>query len=169
MHVPRGLFVVFALLLAAAAARADEAAEVRRLLRNGDVPGALARAQRAAEAKPADATVRFLEGVILLDQARDAEALAVFSRMTQDFPELAEPYNNIATLEARAGHLDAARAALENALRNDPANATARANLGEIHLRLAMQAWEAAASAVPDDTLLRRKLQAAREITNLRR
>lgn len=169
MRLPRGLIVVLACSLVAAGARADEAAEVRRLLRNGDTAAALERAHRAAQAKPADAGVRFLAGVILLDQQRDAEALAVFQRMAQDFPDLAEPYNNIATLEARAGHLDAAREALENALRSDPGNATARANLGEIHLRLAMQAWQAAASAVPGDALLQRKLQAAREITNLRR
>jgi Flp pilus assembly protein TadD len=169
MRLPRGSLVVLAVWLAAAGARADEAAEVRRLLRNGDTAAALARAQRAAEAKPSDPAVRFLEGVILLDQQRDAEALQLFRRMTEDFPELAEPYNNIATLEARAGRLDEARAALETALRNDPANTTARANLGEIHLRLAMQAWQAAAAAQPHDLLLQRKLQAAREIANLRR
>jgi Flp pilus assembly protein TadD len=169
MPSTRGLAFLFAGLLAAASASADEAADVRRLVRGGDLAAALARAQAAAAAKPNDAAVRFLEGVILLDLKRDDEALAAFRRMTQDFPDLPEPYNNVALLEARAGRLEAARVALESALRNDPVHATARANLGEIHLRLALQAWEAAAAALPGDTLLRRKIEVARELAGLRR
>lgn len=168
MRLPRP-FVLLPMLLAAALACASPAGdEVRRLQRTGRLPEALARAEAAVQAAPADADARFLQGVLLLDLKRDADALAVFRRMTEDFPELPDPFNNIALLEARAGRLDAARIALETALRNDPAHHLARANLGEIHLRLAIQAWEQAASQSPADPALERRLRAARELAAAR-
>jgi len=157
--------LVLPMLFAALVVRADEAAEVQRLVRSGDLVAALARARSAATADPRDASVRFLEGVILLDQRHDADALAVFQRITEDFPDLPDPYNNIALLHARAGRLDAARVALETALRNDPAHVAARANLGEVYLRLALQAWETLAAATPGDPALQRRLKLARELT----
>lgn len=157
--------IVLSCLAVATAAVADEAAEVQKLIRQGDLPAALRRAERAGSAQPLDAPVRFQQGVVLMDLHRDADALAVFQRLSEDFPDLADPFNNIGLLYARAGRLEPARAALEQALRNDPAHAVARANLGEIYLRLAIQSWEAAASAVPGDKGLQRRLQLARELT----
>ena len=133
-------------------------------MRVGELPAALERAERAAAADPGDAKLRFLSGVILMDLQRDAAALSVFERLTEDFPELAEPYNNIALLQARAGKLDEARAALETALRNDPLLRAARSNLGDVYLRLAMRAWETVATEAPGDAGLQRRLRAAREI-----
>ncbi|MDE2395960.1 MAG: tetratricopeptide repeat protein [Burkholderiales bacterium] len=133
-------------------------------MRGGDSAAALARAKKAVAAHPQDARLRFLEGVILMDQHRDAEALAVFQRMTEDFPELPDPYNNIAVLEVRAGHLLLARTALETALRNDPDHLAARTNLGDVDLMLAIEAWQQAAKARPDDGALQRKLALARQI-----
>jgi len=159
----RRLITVLVLMLCGAAF-ADEATEVQRLMRSGDLAAALQRAERAAQADPRDAKVRFLQGVVLLDLKRDADAMAAFQRLTEDFPELSEPYNNIALLHARAGRLEQARAALEIALRNDPTQLAARQNLGDIHLRLALQAWETAASATPADAGLQRKLRLAREL-----
>jgi Flp pilus assembly protein TadD len=156
-------------LLVAGGARADDAADVQKLVRNGDLGAALQRAETAVAAHPRDANVRFLHGVILLDLKRDDEAMAVFQRLTEDFPQLAEPYNNIALLHARAGRLDDARAALETALRNDPNQPTARQNLGDIYLRLAVQSWQAAASAAPGDAGLQRKLRMARELASTAR
>ena len=129
-----------------------------------DAEQRLAAAASAAAANPMDARLRFQHGVLLLDLKRDSEALQLFQRMAEDFPELPEPYNNIALLHARAGDFDAARQALETALRNDPAYRPARMNLGDVLMRLALQAWETAAAAAPADALLQRKLELAREL-----
>lgn len=162
---PYALRLLAALLLPAAlAAHADEATEVRALVARGDLPAALARAQKAAAADPRDAQLRFLVGVVLMDLQRNDEALAQFTRMTQDYPELPDPYNNIALLQVRAGRLDAARQALETALRNDPSHRTARANLGHVYLMLAVQAWEQAAAGGPLDLRLQKTLEAARAL-----
>lgn len=159
---------VTALLVLAAAwttlARADEAAELRLLLARGDAATALPRLERAAAAAPRDVQLRFLWGVALMDLQRNTEALAHFNSMTQDYPELPDPYNNIALLHARDGRLEQARQALETALRNDPGHRAARTNLGQVHLMLAVQAWELAASVGPSDPALLRRLETVRSV-----
>ena len=150
------------LLLCAAQARADDAADIRALLARGDPAGALQRAESATAANPRDAQIRFLHGVVLMDLGHDAQALALFTQLGQEYPELPDPLNNIALLHARAGQLDLARQALQAALRNDPGHRTARANLGQVYLMLAVQAWELAAAAAPADAALLRKLEGAR-------
>lgn len=153
-----------ALCLVAGVAHADEAAELRALLTRGEPGAALQLAERALVSRPRDVSLRFLQGVALMDLRRDADALAHFTTMTQDYPELPDPYNNIALLQARAGRLEAARLALESALRNDPGHRTARMNLGEVHLMLAAQAWELALANAPVDVRLLRRLEAVRAL-----
>jgi len=154
-----------ALLLACAApAMADAVAEVQALLASGNLAGALERAERALNDKPGDAQARFIYGVVLMDLQRDEAALAVFTQLTQEYPELPDPYNNIALLQARAGRPDLALQALQTALRNDPGHRTARANLGQVHLMLAVQAWEEASAAGPLEAPTQRLLEGVRSL-----
>lgn len=160
----RGLVAAWLLCMACAGAHATDADEVRALLARGDFNAALQRADAAAAAKPRDAQARFLQGVVLMDMGRDDAALGVFTSLSQQYPELPDPYNNIALLHARAGRLEQARQALAAALRNDPTHATARANLGQIYLMLAAQTWEQAAAAGTLDAPLRQRLDAVRAL-----
>lgn len=163
LQMLRVLIAALALALAPLA-HADDAADAQRLLLAGQADAALARAETALAQRPNDATLRFTRGVALMDLGRDAEAQDAFLRMTQDFPELPEPYNNLGLLYARAGRLEDARVALETALRNDPSQRNARRNLGDVLLRLALQSWEAAAAATPGDPELERRIRVAREL-----
>ncbi len=158
------LLVACIALFGLTSAHADEASEVRALVAQGDLVNALARVERATAANPRDVSLRFLQGVVLMDMKRDDEAMAQFTRMAQDYPELPDPYNNIALLYVRAGQPELARQALETALRNDPTHRTARANLGQVHLMLAVKAWEQAAAGGPTGGSLQRKLEAARTL-----
>lgn len=167
--MPLRALIAVLVLGAASLAHADDAAEARRLLDSGRPDAALALADGALAARPNDATLRFVRGVALLDLGRDEAAREAFERMTQDFPELPEPYNNLALLHARAGRLDEARSALETALRNDPAQPVARRNLGDVYLRLAIQAWETAAPSMPGDPELERRIRLGRELAAARR
>lgn len=163
----RGLPVLtFAVLLGLASLplHADDLADVQRLVTAGDLDRALLRARQGPE--PRKPALRFAEGVILMDLQRDAQALPVFESLVQDFPELPEPYNNIALIHARGGRLEAARNALDAALRNDPSNSLARRNLGEVYLQLALRSWEQAAAARPDDAALRSRLALARQLVS---
>ena len=165
--VPRSRFLQCALALLVAGAGpavADVAADVRALLSRGDANGALQLAESAAAANPKDPQARFLHGVVLMDVRRDDAAMDVFTQLTQEYPELPDPYNNIALLHARAGRLEAAQQALQTALRNDPGHRAARTNLGQVHLMLAVQALEAAAAAGPLDAPVQRLLDGARTL-----
>ena len=142
----------------------QEPAQVPALLARGDHAAALQLAQEAAAARPADASLRFVLGVALMDMGRDEQALKVFTELSQTFPELPDPMNNIALLQARAGQLEPARQSLEVALRNDPAHQAARTNLGQVHLMLAAQAWAQAAAAMPGDNPLLQKLLGVRAL-----
>ena len=146
------------------AAVAGTPEEVRALLARGDLEAALLKAQAGVAARPADAQSRFVLGVALMDMGRDAPALAVFTELSQAYPELPDPMNNIALLQARAGQLEPARQSLETALRNDPAHRAARINLGQVHLMLAAQAWSQAAAAMPKDGALMQRLQGVRAL-----
>jgi colicin import membrane protein len=160
-----GTLVLAGLCIASGMARADEAQDIEKLHRAGETEKALSQADAYIATQPRAAQVRFLKGVMLADLKRDAEAMKVFIELTEDFPELADPYNNLAVLYAAGGQFDSALLALQTALRNNPQHAAARENLGDLYFAMAMQAW----SAVPpadkmDQTELKRKLRLAREL-----
>ena len=127
-----------------AMAQADEYADVNRLVRAGQLNEALAKADQYLVAKPRDPQMRFLKGVIQTEGGKPAEAIATFSKLTEDFPELPEPYNNLAVLYAGQSQFDKARAALEMAIRTNPSYATAHENLGDVYAKLASQAYSKA-------------------------
>jgi len=152
------------LALGSASVHADALSELRARVLRGDLSGALETAQKAAAADPRDAQARFAVGVVLMDLQRNAEALAQFTRLSQEFPELPDPYNNIALLHVRGNDLGSARMALETALRNDPSHRVARTNLGEVYLLLAQQTWEQLAAQAPLEAALQRRLQGVRSL-----
>jgi colicin import membrane protein len=146
---------------------ADTALEqARRLVAENRPDDALAAIEVALQTSPSDARLRFTKGVILGEQGRNEQAVEVFRGLTQDFPELPEPYNNLAALHAARGELDLARAALDEAVRALPSYAIAHANLGDVHLRLAMRAWQRAAQLDPANAEARAKLARAQSLAD---
>lgn len=153
-----------AALLGVLPARADEFADVLQLLRNGRSDDALARIDAYLVAKPRDPQMRFVRGVVLNEKGRTAEASAAFLALTQEFPELPEPHNNLAVLYARQGEYDKARAALEMAVRANPGYAVAHENLGDIYASLANQAYARALQLDPGNATLAPKIAATRAV-----
>ncbi len=143
---------------------ADESADVSQLLRTGKLVEALTKADAFLAGKPNDPQMRFLKGVIQRSSGKQAEAIATFTKLTEDYPELPEPYNNLAVLYAGQGQFDKARAALEMAIRTNPSYSTAHENLGDVYARLASQAYnkalqlDGANAAVPPKLALIREL-----------
>jgi Flp pilus assembly protein TadD len=120
---------------------ADELAEITQLNRTGQATEAMVKLDQFLALKPKDPQLRFLKGVMLAESKRTAEAIAVFTLLNEDYPELPEPYNNLAVLYAAQGQYEKARAALEAAVRGNPGYATAYENLGDVYARLASQAY----------------------------
>jgi Flp pilus assembly protein TadD len=119
IHKTVGLAVLAAALLAAGAAQADEYGDVNQLLRSGKHTEALNKADQYLAGKPKDPQMRFLKGVVLTEAGRPGEAITTFQKLTEDYPELPEPYNNLAVLYAGQAQFDKARAALEMAIRTN--------------------------------------------------
>jgi tetratricopeptide (TPR) repeat protein len=132
--------------------------------RAGRVDEALGVTDEALKTDPRNAQLRFLRGVILAERGRTDEALTMFRGMTEDFPELPEPYNNLAVIHAGRGEWEAARDALEQSVRAVPTYALAHENLGDIHLQLAARAYEQAGRLDARNQSTRSKLALAREL-----
>ncbi len=168
-HARTALFTTLRLLTLALAcatsvAYADDYGDVSQLVRAGKLDEAMVKADSYLVGKPADPQMRFLKGVIQRNLGKQAEAIATFTKLTEDYPELPEPYNNLAVLYAGQSQFDKARAALEMAIRTNPSYATAHENLGDIYARLASQAYnkalqlDGANAAVPPKLALIREL-----------
>lgn len=131
-------------LLWASPAQADEVADVSKLLRAGKVAEALVKTNEFLAKHPADPQMRFMKGVLLTEQNKSDEAIAVFTKLTEDYRDLPEPYNNLAVLYAANGQYEKARIALEKAIRTNPSYMTAYENLGDVYGKMASQAYDKA-------------------------
>jgi len=146
---------------------ADDYAPIAQLLRAGRADEALAKADQYLVNRPRDPQMQFLRAQALSAAGRSVDAIAAYTQLTQEYPELPEPHNNLAVLYASQNQLEPARAALEAALRALPTYATAYENLGDIQLRLAVQSWTRARQLDPALTTLAPKLAAARSLIDL--
>lgn len=127
---------------------------IERLLSRGENAEALAMIEkREAEIKDqrgTDVQLMFQHARALAQLDRKAEAIDIYTEMTTRFPELPEPWNNLAALYASRGELEKAQDALQMALRADPGYAAARANLGDLQLLQALRTYrQAAKEGVP--------------------
>jgi tetratricopeptide (TPR) repeat protein len=111
-----------------------------------------------------DAQARFRKGVIATEQGKQAEAIEIFSKLTQDYPNLPEPYNNLAVIYAGQGQYEKARAALEQSIRTHPSYATAYENLGDVYAKLASQAYGKALQLDATNAGAQNKLSLVREL-----
>lgn len=157
--------VVLALACMAPAA-ATEYDDVDRLTQAGKLDEALVRADKFLANNPRDPQMRFLKGVAQIDAGKSAEAIATFTRLTQDAPELPEPYNNLAVIYASQGQYDKARTTLESAIRTNPSYSTAHENLGDVYARLASQAYSKALQLDQNNTAVAPKLAVIRTLVS---
>ncbi|HUP98247.1 MAG TPA: tetratricopeptide repeat protein [Usitatibacter sp.] len=153
----------------AAAAPIDDLREAQRLYAGGRVQPALEKVDVFLKAQPRDPQGRFLRGLLLTEQKRIAEAIQVFTGLTEDFPELPEPYNNLAVLYASQGNYDKAKSALELAIHTHPSYATAHENLGDIYAQLASRAYDRALQLDKNNATASTKLSMVKDLFSSQR
>ena len=123
--------------------------QAQAALNRRDPARALAMANAALQEAPGDARLRFLKGLALFQLKRMADAEHEFNGLIEEYPELPEPYNNLAVIRAAQGNLEGARDALEAAIRSVPDYEVAYQNLGDLYLQLAAQRWRHAQKLAP--------------------
>lgn len=148
----------------AAPAFADNLPDVQRLIKQGQYPQALEKVDAYLSSRPKDAQGRFLKGLIYTEMNKPAEAIAIFTRLSEDYPELPEPYNNLAVLYAQQRQYDKARTALEMAIRTHPSYAIAYENLGDVYAKLASQAYDKALQLDSANATTQNKLALIRDL-----
>lgn len=156
--------VILLLGIAPAQAQNEALQEVNQLFRQGQLDKALDRVNAYLATQPKEARGRFLKGLILTEQNKPAEAIKVFTALSEDYPELPEPYNNLAVLYASQGQFDKARNALEMAIRTHPSYATAHENLGDIYAKMASQAYDKALQLDRSNPTAQTKLNMIKEL-----
>ncbi|MSQ57310.1 MAG: tetratricopeptide repeat protein [Limnohabitans sp.] len=134
--------------------------QVKQLLRQGATKrlDALEKIDDYLVKKPRDPQMLFWRALLLNELNRSDQALALYEQLTQEFPELAEPHNNLGVMYASKGQIDKARLSFEQALRNNPSYAAAQENLGDIWLLLAQESYARASKLEPQNRPIKNKI-----------
>ncbi len=149
---------------AALAAPADDIKEASKLYQQNRLDAAMTKVNAALAQTPKDALGRFLKANIFIEQKRFNDAIQVLTGLTEDFPELPEPYNNLAALYASQGNYEKAKAALELAIHTNPSYATAHENLGDIYAQLARREYDKALSLDKGNATAQSKLSLVKDL-----
>src|SRR5574340_1023553 len=165
MALPRFLAAIAAsVMLASGPVLAEEIQDIRQQFQQGNLAGALDGVDRYLAKTPGNAQARFLKALILADQGKSDAAIEVLTGLTEDYPELPEPYNNLAVIHAAQGRYESALNALEAAIRANPKYATAHENLGDIHAKMASAEYEKALALDSKNTTAQTKLTLMRTL-----
>ncbi len=113
---------------------------------------------------PKDPQGRFLKGLIQTEQKHPDEAITTFKSLSADYPNLPEPYNNLAVLYAEKGQYEEAAESLKKAIKTLPTYGTAQENLGDIYAKMASQAYSKALSQDSQNRTAQTKLDVIRKL-----
>ena len=116
--------------------------DVRKLLRQAKYPQALLLVNKGLANNPRDPQMRFWQAFIFEQLGQADMALQAYLDLTREYPELAEPFNNLGVIYASKGDYPNAKAALDNALRANPKYAAAHENMGDLLVNMARQSYE---------------------------
>lgn len=119
--------------------------DVEKLIKARKYQDAVTQINADLKKTPRNVQLRFVKARLQIEMRQFDQAKKTLIEITQQFPELPEPYNNLAAIAANQGQWIEARDYLELALKLRPTYAIASANLGEIYVRLGAQAYEDAA------------------------
>lgn len=118
---------------------------IEKLVKAKKYPDAIDQINQQLQKTPGNVQLRYVKARMQIEMRQWDAAKKTLIEITQQFPELPEPYNNLAALAANQGNWIEARDYLELALKLRPSYTVASANLGEVYIRLGAQAYDNAA------------------------
>jgi tetratricopeptide (TPR) repeat protein len=164
LRTPLLSLLLFAALGFSLITHADELKDISQLMSQEQYSQALDKVNAYLATHPKDVAAQFLKGVVLAEQNKSAEAIKIFTDITEKHPELPEPYNNLAVIYAEQGQYDKARTALEKAIKTHPSYATAHENLGDIYAKMASDAYDKALQLDRSNSRAQTKLMLVKEL-----
>jgi tetratricopeptide (TPR) repeat protein len=153
-------WIVFFLLASSTCVSAQEdlLQELSRLITTGQLNGAetlFKEIEKEASGRP---DVEFYRGVLLAEQGKASEAMAVYRRLIENFPEMPEAHNNLGVVLASQGFLEQARESFIRAVRAYPAYGVAHENLADLYVRMANMSYAQAVKHIKNsDVLIKKK------------
>jgi len=146
-----------ALMAWSAGAQADLYSDVNRMINSGQWDKAQKEVGQRLQVAPTDPQMRLLLSRIQDAQGQTQAAMDTLQALTQSFPELAEPHNNLAVLLARENRHADALASLQAAVQARPDYAVALENMGDVYAALASQAYAKALQITPQQRRIQAK------------
>jgi tetratricopeptide (TPR) repeat protein len=141
--------------------------DVRKLLRQAKYPQALLLVNKGLSTNPRDPQMRFWQGYIFEQLGQPDMAYKVYLDLTREYPELAEPHNNLGVIYASKGDYPNAKASLDAALRANPNYAAAHENMGDLLLNMARQSYERSLSLEPKQRGIAQKMDRLAPVLDL--
>jgi len=138
---------------------ADPHEEVLKLLTQNLTDQAFVLVIVYLKAHPLDPQMRFWQGNLWVNKGEKGLAGEIFLRLTLDYPEFSEPYNNLGILQFEAGEYQKAKSSFESALKVQPHYALAMENLADTYLLLSRTTMEQAQALDPQSKSSRNKLE----------
>lgn len=141
--------------------------DVRKLLRQAKYPQALLLVNKGLANNPRDPQMRFWQGFLFEQLDQPEMALRVYLDLTREYPELAEPHNNLGVIYAAKGDYPNAKASLDAALRANPNYAAAHENMGDLLVNMARQSYDRSLSILPKQRGITQKIQRLTPVLDL--
>ena len=153
-------FLVLAMLATPFCAQAEPHETTLKLLKQEKFTDAQDFIENYLADHPNDPQMKFWMALLLNKKGQTQESLKVYREITQLYPELPEPHNNLGILLAKTGELDEAKTEFEMALREQPDLANTMENLSHVYLLLTQQTLQKALTLNPQSHSLAAQLQA---------
>jgi len=140
--------------------------EIKLLLKNGKYNHAEILIDNFNENNLNDPELLFYKGINETNLGKKNQAIDTFRDLTERFPELPEPFNNLAVLYAEKEQYRLAKEILEQAIKTNPSYLTAHINLGDIYTKMASEAYNKALEIDKSNNIAITKLSMITQLFN---
>ncbi len=144
----------------------ERATLIDRLIVQKDWKNALNQVEEGLKVNPKSAQLKFKRAVIYERAGQTTRAKALLEDFIASYPEIVEPYNNLAAIYASEGNINRALSLLNQAVTINPGFALGHENLGDLYLQKAISHYKNAVRAQPANNRMNRKLKAAESLIN---
>jgi tetratricopeptide (TPR) repeat protein len=144
----------------------DKIGEIKTLLKNGKYNQVEILINNFNENNLNDPELLFYKGIVETNLGKKNQAIDTFRDLTERFPGLPEPFNNLAVLYAEKSQYRLAKEILEQAIKTNPSYLTAHINLGDIYTKMASEAYNKALEIDKSNNIAITKLSMITQLFN---